>query len=46
MKKINLLIYIMCFFVSLLVLKGCGQTGDLYLPDDANYENKQNEFRA
>ncbi|MDA9181263.1 lipoprotein [Gammaproteobacteria bacterium] len=27
-------------------MQGCGQTGDLYLPEEANYINKKNEFRA
>ena len=36
MKKINHFTRLLVCFVSLVIFTGCGQTGDLYIPEDAN----------
>ena len=36
MKKINHFTRLAVCFVSLVIFAGCGQTGDLYMPEDAN----------
>ena len=46
MKKTNIFLRAFYCFLFLIIIQGCGQTGDLYLPEEANYIIKKNEFRA
>tara|TARA_B110001450_G_C17559631_1_gene456179 strand:- start:476 stop:616 length:141 start_codon:yes stop_codon:yes gene_type:complete len=46
MKKTNNFLRTFYCFLFLIIIQGCGQTGDLYLPEEANYINKKNEFRT
>jgi len=45
MKKINHFIRITSCFVCLVIFVGCGQTGDLYMPEDANNLIEKYEYR-
>ena len=46
MKRINKFLYIIFFTMFLILTKGCGQTGDLYLPEEANNSIKYNEYQS
>jgi len=45
MKKINHFTRLAVCFVSLIIFAGCGQTGDLYMPEDANNLIEKYEYR-
>jgi len=45
MKKINHFTRLAVCFVSLVIFAGCGQTGDLYMPEDANNLIEKYEYR-
>ena len=46
MKRINKFLYIIFFTMFLISTKGCGQTGDLYLPEEANSLFQKYEYRS
>ncbi len=43
MKKNNYLLYVFIYLISLFINQACGQTGKLYIPDNANKERNKNE---
>ena len=45
MKKINHFIRLALCLASLVIVAGCGQTGDLYMPEDANNLIEKYEYR-
>jgi len=45
MKKTNHFIRLALYLVSLVIVAGCGQTGDLYIPEDANNLIEKYEYR-
>jgi len=45
MKKINHFIRLISCLVSLLIFSGCGQKGDLYMPEVANNLIEKYEYR-
>jgi len=46
MKKIKYFFYILSCLVCLIIIQGCGQTGDLYLPEETSSQKEKNEYRA
>ena len=46
MKKFKIFIHTFLCVFCLVVFKGCGQTGDLYLPEEANNSIKYNEYQS
>ena len=46
MKKIKKFLYSLFFTICLILINGCGQTGDLYLPEEAHITFKKNEYRS
>jgi len=45
MKIINHFMRLAVCIVSLVIISGCGQTGDLYIPEDANNLIEKYEYR-
>ena len=43
MKKIKYFFYMLPYLVCLIIIQGCGQTGDLYLPEESSGQNENNE---
>ena len=46
MKNHKIFIHIFFCVFCLVIFKGCGQTGDLYLPEEANNLIKYNENKS
>ena len=46
MKKNNYSKRILTYIFFLILMVGCGQTGDLYLPEEVNNKIKKNENRV
>ena len=46
MKKINQSLRTLLYTVFLILIQGCGQTGDLYLPEETNNIVEVNEYKA
>ena len=46
MKKIKKFLYSLFFTICLILINGCGQNGDLNLPEKAHITFKKNEYRS
>jgi predicted small lipoprotein YifL len=46
MRRVKNFVNIFFFILSIFFINGCGQTGDLYLPEEAKNTFKINEYET
>jgi len=46
MRKNKNFFYVLFYLLCFIIIQGCGQTGDLYLPEETSIQKEKDEYRA